>query len=359
MDTSNTTEYIVKQLQSGLTVQDITTQLRSAGLDEASIAAAFQKAQESIQPAPLTATSVEATLPTPPKRSGIKTGWLLFRQSFSIIRQNPGLWRYMIASLLFNFVLLALFAAPVVVDTMNSGGTFITESTAATEEELRYSPTLLLIGLSVLATYLSTVITFYYTTGLSVRVLRIFSGQPSTYGETMSIARSKLPAIATYALIVTIVGYILRFIEQRFKFVGAIVAYFLGILWELATSFAIPVIADSNKSGVGAIRESITLFKANWGETITGRVTLGAVLVIGFMLVAIPLIIISFVVFGPAGLLLGLVALVPLILLVATLDAVATNILNVALYYYANTKAIPPAFSAELLASAFVAKPKK
>lgn len=47
------------------------------------------------------------------------------------------------------------------------------------------------------------------------------------------------------------------------------------------------------------------------------------------------------------------------ILIIMTLEALTTNVLNVALYYYAKNKSIPPSFSPELLASAFVNKKKK
>lgn len=63
--------------------------------------------------------------------------------------------------------------------------------------------------------------------------------------------------------------------------------------------------------------------------------------------------------FGVIGILIALGLYVVGILILTVLGSLASNILNVCLYYYAQYKVIPPAFSPELLASVFIEKKKK
>jgi ABC-type multidrug transport system fused ATPase/permease subunit len=363
MNQTELSRYIFTQLQQSLTPDDIATQLRTAGWPEADIATGFMAAQSQLTPTPTEGapSQTPVQLPPPIARGRIKTGWLLFKQSIRVIKDNPGLSRYMIMSMVYSLTILAIVAVIVIFDITHDQVLYIEETDAAGDSTIY--PTLPGLIILIAMGYISTVITYYYGTALSAHVLGIFRGTQSTYREYIALARKRLPAIATYALIATIVGYILRAIEERFKFVGVIVARIFGALWVLATSFVLPIIADTNENGLRAIKQSGGLFKANWGETITGRVTLTGLLVILYLLIGIPLTIVLAVALGTVAGMVGVIIAIILffigIVVISVLEILATNILNVSLYYYAKYKVIPPSFSPELLASVFVDKKKK
>lgn len=376
---NNIRDYIFQQLQSGQSAADITTQLRGAGLDDTAINQAFNEAQTLIAPAtpstysvphqnqvpasPVESPSQPVQLPPAPKRGALKTGWLLFKQSLFIIKQNPSLWRYMVMSIVLNIIISTIYIISILLDIMTKQNTLLAASQAS-DGTTEYIPTIAFYICTVIVGYLSTVITYYYATGLTSHVLAIFSGKPSTYTENMSIAVKRLPAILTYGAITLIIGYILRFIEQRFKWIGFIVSKIIGVAWELATTFVIAIIADDNKNAVSSIKDSVHLFRTTWGETVTSRITLMGMVYIIYFALMIPLAVVLVMalgnIFDPiAGIVVAVSILCIGILVIAVLDALAMNVLNTALYYYAKNKAIPPSFTPELIASAFVNKKKK
>ncbi|RYF28859.1 MAG: hypothetical protein EOO17_03775 [Chloroflexi bacterium] len=299
-------------------------------------------------------------LPPPLKQNRLKTGWQLFKQSFRIISNNPVLYRYVIFSVIASVLLFALFIVIIVVDA-GSANLLTTKPEGVDEDS---TTTLLGIVTGILYMFINTTIAYFFATALSAHVLTIFRGKPSTISENLSLAWKKLPAIATYALISTIVGYILRMIEQRFKLLGRLISAVLGAAWSLATTFTLPVIADTDSNGVASIKESMKLFKDNWGQTIVGRVSIGGLVFIIYLFVMIPLtFIVGFMamsVFGPFGFFIALALFVFSLVTLIIIEILVTNVLNVCLYYFAKYNAIPPSFDPQLLASAFVAKkPKK
>jgi hypothetical protein len=369
--------YIMRQLQSGLTPDDIANQLRVAGWQEVDIATGFRAAQSYLQPTPLPGpqsqpivTAVENTqpeepaqvsLPAPIKRTRLKTGWLLFKQSLRILRGYPGLIKYPLFSFGISFVLFVAVCVAYIYDMDNAQ----ILSAASVDQYGEPDRTVSIAGLALGVTYylITAFVTYFFSTALSAHVLGVFKGQNNSTGYFMRIARSKAGAIATYALINVTIGFILRTIAERFRLLGWIVSKVLGALWSLATSFVVPVIADSSDNGFVAVKRSLGLFKANWEETIVGRVSLGTLAFLVYILTIVPLFVILAVILGSLFNAIG--AFIALLLFILTfiafivVEAAATQILNTGLYYYARYRVIPPDFDPELLASVFIPKKKK
>lgn len=365
-------EYILTQLQSGMSSADITTQLHTSGWNEADITNGFAAAQTGITPTPISTGTAPAfqpeggmnattqppqSLPEPIKRGRIMTGWLLFKQSFSIIKRNPGLYRYAVMSMTVSLVIIILLSILFIVDYNNSQ-TFVQLGIDSEGDEV-FMPTGAGFALSIVAGFIITLAAHYYATALSIHLLSVFRGQATTYQVATAAARKKFGAIAVYSLITLTVGYILNLIEERFKLVGVIVSRLLGAVWALATSFVIPTIADTDKSGVASLKNSVALFKKTWGETITSRVTLGALLFIIALVVTIILMFVLMAMVGVVGLFIGIALMIFVFIILGVLESLATSVLNTALYYYAQYGAIPPSFKPELLASVFYGKKSK
>ena len=399
--------YIISQLKAGLTADDIAAQLRQAGWDDASIHNAFAQAQAQMTPTPPaqepianeqpqaqqsksetiattpvtndatqsttgqeteaatseptpsdTATAeagVQQKLPEPVTRGRMKTGWLLFKQSLGVLKHYPSLWRYLLMTILWVSVLYITSIVIAIVDMFNTQTLFYVTTQFDGSNEVVATPLGVILGIIVV--YATTFITYYYGVGLSSHVLGIFKGDVKNYTEHMGVARKKISAIALYTLIAVVVGYILRMIEQRFKFVGALVSRIVGLLWALATTFVLPVIADNDEDGGKAIGHSVQLFKKTWGETITSRVAVGGFAVLIYFLIAIPTAIVLGVIltpiFGIIGIFIASALFVLGVFALSALLSLATSILNTSLYYYAQHGIIPPTYSPELLASVF------
>jgi hypothetical protein len=381
MDSSKIHDYILSQLHSGVTSQDIVTQLRQAGWDEPAIQAAFSSVAASLQAAPAQQpatqpvasqpidTSVEQvatgpneiaetpleptpqTLPEPLKAGRLKIGWLLFKQSLKIIKSAPGLSTYVLLSI-FITIGLELLVAGIVIASILWWNILPANDSA---NVIQY------IG-AFLFMLVSTFITYFFTVALSAHVLALFKGQTTTFAQNIAVARQKIPAIATYALIATTVGFILRLIEERFQLLGKIISFFLGALWSLLTTFTLPVIADTDKGGAASVKESFRLFKSTWGQTITSRVVLSGIAFLIYLLIIIPVtigLVFACLPLGVLGLLIPLIFFVITLIAFVMLVTMATSVLNVSLYYYARYGAIPPAFDPALLASVFIEKKKK
>lgn len=385
MDQQKIHDYILSQLQSGIPSQDIATQLRQAGWDEAAIQAAFSSVATTIQatpvqpqPAPentpiqtvqstddqqepvdrtqneaveVPAEQTTQTLPPPLKAGRMKVGWLLFKQSLKVIKSAPGLSLYVILSI---FITLALEIVVAGIIIANMAWWHIVPA-----GELGTVIQYVGIFLFMLVT---TFITYFFTVALSAHVLALFKGQTTTFAANITVARQKIPAIATYALIATTVGFILRFIEERSQLLGKLISYLLGALWSLLTTFTLPVIADTDKNGLNSVKESFRLFKNTWGQTITSRVVLSGLASLFYLLIILPVTIALVFVclpLGTLGLLIPLGFFVITLIAFITLVTMATNVLNVSLYYYARYGAVPPVFDPALLASVFIEKKKK
>ena len=94
MNTPELATYIKAQLQSGVSAYTIAAQLRTANWQEAHISAGFEEAQLQMAPTPVVSPisnegSPQQQLPPPLQQGRMKTGWMLFKQSFSIIKTPP------------------------------------------------------------------------------------------------------------------------------------------------------------------------------------------------------------------------------------------------------------------------------
>jgi hypothetical protein len=122
--------------------------------------------------------------------------------------------------------------------------------------------------------------------------------------------------------------------------------------------FVLPIIVESEKpSAPKAIGESIRFFKHTWGENIATKATVNIPLsLINFaLLFATGLLVLPFIFAGLVWVAIFLFVLWLLFSVVlGVIGSFANSLINVALYYYASTGQVPPAFSADLLNNVFI-----
>lgn len=354
--------YVYRQLQSGLQPEEVTQQLRTAGWDEATIARAFEASRANLTPTSQPMTTAEPIVtaptvtfaPTGQKRGRIKTSWILLKQSLKVLQNNKQLIRYPfmggLVSLLVSIIVAAIF--------IFSGDTFTVGSVDASG---KVGSALTGYGIALSAAYyvLTFFVIFLYNAGLAAHVLDIFRGTSQPYKHYMKIAWSKWVPILFYSIITATVGFILRTIEERFKFVGFFIRRIFGTLWTLANLFTIPVIVESDVSAPSAIKQSTQLFLSRWGENIAARITFGGIAFGLYFLILVPMFIGTIMFganFGAAGYIIGGVVIALSLIIFATIETAAESVLSTALYFYAKYEQIPGAFEPELLNATFVPK---
>jgi len=151
------------------------------------------------------------------------------------------------------------------------------------------------------------------------------------------------------------VGVVLRTLEERLGLIGRLIMRIIGIAWTLACYFVVPVLAFEDLTPIDALKRSSKLFRDTWGEKVIGGFSLSMVSLV-LMLPGIGLPMAAAFLAGINGMMVGLILMVLYFLVLSVFMSAVGGIFNAALYRYACFKQVPPAFSEELIASAWAAK---
>ncbi len=194
-------------------------------------------------------------------------------------------------------------------------------------------------------------VTIYFQAALiSQADIALQGGDPTVAGGLQVASRHKL-AILPWALLSATVSLILRAIEDRAGGLGRFAVGLVGLAWSLITYLVVPILVLENVTVGAAIRGSSTLFKRTWGENVLGNAGVGLV----SFLAAIPAIAVFFIgasAGGTAGVALMLLGGLWL-LLVAVVTSALSGIYQTALYRYAASGTVAPAFADANLGQAF------
>lgn len=206
---------------------------------------------------------------------------------------------------------------------------------------------------AVFALYLANyfVIIFFNVALVGVANSR-FTRENWTFDRGLQLAWQRKWVILQWAVIAATVGMVLRALSERAGFIGRIVVGIIGVAWNLACYFVVPVLAFENLSPGAALYRSAELFKETWGEKVAGGFSLGLI----FFLMMIPgfLIWIGAINYaGPKGLLAGGIFMAAYFLLLSIVSSAVQGIFNAALYRYASDQTAPPGFSQNLFRDAW------
>src|SRR5256885_575840 len=173
-----------------------------------------------------------------------------------------------------------------------------------------------------------------------------------TFRDGIALAWERKGTILQWALVAATVGVILRTLEERMGLIGRLIMRLIGIAWALACYFVVPVLAFEDLTPIDAVKRSSKLFRDTWGEKVIGGFSLSMVSLV-LMLPGIGLVIAAAFLAGINGMMVGLILMVLYFLVLSVFMSAVGGIFNAALYRYACFKQVPPAFSEELIVSAW------
>jgi hypothetical protein len=197
---------------------------------------------------------------------------------------------------------------------------------------------------------LAYVAIFFQAALISQADVALQGGDPSVAGG-IRVARAHAAAILPWAILSATVSLALRALEDRAGVVGRFAVGLVGLAWTLITYLVVPVLVLENVTAGAAIRGSSALFKRTWGENVLGNAGVGLV----SLLASLPAIAVFALGAAVGGVVGGV--LMPLaglwLLLVAVVTSALSGIYQTALYRYASSGAVAPAFADANLGQAF------
>jgi hypothetical protein len=259
----------------------------------------------------------------------------LFRTSWGILMADKKLLVFPLLSGIISLIVLATFILPLVIGQFLGG---------------------LFFYAALFVFYLvSSFVVIFFNTALISCVNARLQGRDMSVGEGLSNALRHFTPILGWALLSATVGIILQLIRERVGFIGQIAAGLVGGAWGLVTFFVVPVLVLEDKGVFDAIKESTTLIRKTWGESIIGSGSIMLVFiiigVIGFLGVLATMMLGSAVLSGVA-----LVLFIALVIVLAVVAAAMQGIFVTALYSYAKSGTVPAAYPKDLIQNAFVQK---
>ncbi len=276
--------------------------------------------------------------------------WELVKQSFTILRSDKQLMLFPVLSAVSCFVVTAAIA---------TGGAFLLlpARAAAIAAGERFNPNqspMFLLGMFTLYVVNYFVIVFFNVALVGVANSRLMGGT-WTFKDGLGLAWERKGTILQWALVAATVGVLLRTLEERLGLIGRLIMRIIGIAWTLACYFVVPVLAFEDLTPIDALKRSSKLFHDTWGEKVIGGFSLSMVSLV-LMLPGIGLPIAAAFLAGINGMMVGLILMVLYFLVLSVFMSAVGGIFNAALYRYACFKQVPPAFSEELIASAWAPK---
>lgn len=264
----------------------------------------------------------------------LSNSWNLFKLSASVLRRDKSLTAFPVLGAIASVVVFAVFGgifwATGISETTDSAG-----STSTAIEPIGW-----VIG--AIFYIVAAFVTVYFQAALTAAADKSLRNEDTTVGDGIAAANERIPQIFAWSVVLAVVSMIIRIIEERFGFLGRIIAGLFGAAWNIVTFLAVPIIVIEHAGPGTALKRSGTLLRQTWGENLLGQFGIG---LIGFLLF-LPAAAVAgagFAIGGPAAVALVVVAIV-WILCVALVMSALTGIYRVALYRYAVDQVPPPAF---------------
>ena len=279
--------------------------------------------------------------------------WEVTKLTFSIMKKEKELFIFPILSFIFSLLFIVSILFPSIIIFFIRGESVIWGGIEYLLVFLTY------LGLVFIATFFNVCVV--YTSA------NYFGKQEARFWKTIKFALSRIHVILLWSIVAATVGLILNILEEiarKTKGVGKIVILIttnlLGMAWAIVTIFVVPGLVYKNLGPFAAIKQSASVLRKTWGESLVKFFGMGIVsflfIILGFV-IGIPIlflvstlgIIWILIVIG-----LGFIYMLSVVLIFS----VANKIFDTALYVYAETGVVHGPYNKEIMKNAFKAIPK-
>lgn len=265
----------------------------------------------------------------------------LIKASWGVIQKDKELLLFPVLSGIICIVIAASFLIPTVLmgvglDTKN------------------HSSPLVYVGIFLFYLVTYFVVIFFNAGLVACAHIRLTGGDP-TFSDGILAARQNITQIFVWALISATIGLVLQIIRDNNNFVAQIISSLIGVAWSLLTFFVVPIMIIEKRGTIDSIKESVSLFKRTWGETVIGQGGIALLFVLIALIALVPVFLLTLT--GVGELIIAAVSLYLLLLIVLfVLGNAMQGIFNTALYLYAKNGTISSTFSKDLIEKAFKQK---
>jgi hypothetical protein len=156
-----------------------------------------------------------------------------------------------------------------------------------------------------------------------------FRGEEVSINAGLRFSLSRIGTIFSWSVFAAIVGAILRIIQDESGFIGKIITGIIGIVWNIATFFVIPVIAYEDLGPIAAFKRSSQLMKQKWGESLGATFSFGLIQFLAMIVLVIPLFFIGNMIHPIGGIALAIMG----VFIIATIFSAAQTIFVSAVYH--------------------------
>jgi len=179
-----------------------------------------------------------------------------------------------------------------------------------------------------------------------------FAGGNATVNHGLQVAWDRKGSILQWAVLAATVGILLNLLEERLGWLGRLVAGFIGVAWNMATFFVVPLLAAEDIGPIEALYRSADIFTETWGEELVGGFSFGVI----FTLLTIPGFLLPILLahpLGATGVLVGFIVALAYWLLLSIISSAVRGIFMAALYRYATTSDVSTNFNRDDFSTAW------
>jgi hypothetical protein len=214
--------------------------------------------------------------------------------------------------------------------------------------------TVLGVIVAAVGIYLATFAGIFFSVALAGAAAQVLDGQDATVGSGLAVARRNLGAIAGWAGMVASVNIVIRGLQERAGPIGDLLLGGIAVAWNLVTFLAVPVIALEGTGPIQTLKRSAHIFRARWGEQVTGQVSIGALVAIAAIVPAAILVAIGVLIGGAVaiGVFVGLAVVI--VIVAGVVSTALSQIFAVALYRFATGQGATGAFTEAELSNSVV-----
>jgi Family of unknown function (DUF6159) len=213
--------------------------------------------------------------------SQMKRGWALTGESWRVLRAHRNLLLFPLYGAIALLVLVAPLAGP---------GAWLADR----------GDTVPGVALLVVGVYVAALVATFFGVALAAAADRALGGEEASLGYGLGVARTRLRAIAGWALLTATVTLLIRALESR-GFGAQIVAGLVGAAWSVVTFLAVPVVTIEGLGPIAALKRSAGIFRERWGGQLTGMAAIGIGVLLFGMLPSIGLVALGIAILSGSG----------------------------------------------------------